>query len=205
MNSRKGQPPPQKKSVKRHATLVQVRQIPDADGYEFLHPRCALDRSEDLEEVVAMISQGEAEIATDELRWLLNGCPDLLAAHQYLGDIALADGDLPLARGHFGYAYHAGMKAWKQAGYPAPLKYSHPANRPFFDAGYGLVHCLLALNERRLAEETVAQMREADPSDPLHLQDLLDGKLPGCGEPTVADNLISLNIPPTWPPPGNPE
>ncbi len=58
-----------------------------------------------------MVAAGETEIARDELRWLLSECHDFLAAHKLLGDLALADNDVRLARGHFGYAYQIGLKA----------------------------------------------------------------------------------------------
>jgi len=176
--------------------MVQVRPAPGEAAFEFLHPRCALDRSEDLEEVEQMIEGGEVDIATDELRWLLNGCPDLIAAHRYLGELALAAEDVSLARGHFGYAYHAGLTAWKKAGYPAPLPYRLAANEPFFAAGQGLVQCLLELNERRLAEETGQVLLRADPTDPLRIRDILAGKTPpACGSPSPADALVTLDIP----------
>ena len=50
-----------------------MRRTADGQAWELLHPQCAGDRAEDLEEVQKMIDAGEAEIATDELRRLLNG------------------------------------------------------------------------------------------------------------------------------------
>ena len=74
-----------------------------------MHPRCVRDRAEDLEEVRAMIEAGELEIALDELRWLLADCREFIAAHVLLGELAVAtQGDLPLARGHFGAGYQLG-------------------------------------------------------------------------------------------------
>ena len=52
-----------------------------------------------------MMEAGEVDIAIDELRWLLSGCSDFIEAHRLLGELALAENDLPLARAHFGYAY----------------------------------------------------------------------------------------------------
>ena len=57
-----------------------------------------------------MIEAGETEVARDELQWLLGGCTDLIDAHKTLGEIALVEHDLPLARGHFGYAYQIGVE-----------------------------------------------------------------------------------------------
>ena len=36
-----------------------------------------------------MLAAGENEVARDELRWLLDGCPDFIAAHRMLGELAL--------------------------------------------------------------------------------------------------------------------
>ena len=86
--------------------------------------RAARDRQEDLEEVRKMLDAGEVEVATDECRWLLNGCSDCLEAHRLLGEIALAENDLPLARGHFGYAYRLGEQALDRAGCRGPAALS---------------------------------------------------------------------------------
>src|SRR5437016_1135736 len=115
--------------------MVMLRRSPAAAGWEFLHPRCALDRRDDLEEVQQMIEGGEHEIAVDELRWLLNGCSDFIDAHRQLGELALLDQDWQLARGHFGYAYQIGVKAWERTGKPTPVPYRLPGNQSFFEAG----------------------------------------------------------------------
>src|SRR5438552_1953622 len=62
--------------TRRSSDQVRVERIPNSGGWRFLHPRCALERAEDLEEIATMLEQGEAEIATDELRWVLSGCPN---------------------------------------------------------------------------------------------------------------------------------
>ena len=49
-------------------------------------------------------------------RWLLGGCSDFLARALSVGELALGEGDLPLAAGHFGYAYQLGIKARDAAG-----------------------------------------------------------------------------------------
>jgi len=117
-----------------------------------------------------MIEAGEIDIAVDELRWLLSGCSDSMEAHLLLGSLALSeDHDLPLARGHFGYAYQLGMKALRRAGRPAPLPYRLPANRSFFEAGKGLAHCLKELGQTDKAREVLEELLRADPSDPLGL------------------------------------
>jgi hypothetical protein len=120
-----------------------------------------------------MIAAGEHEIARDELRWLLEGCSDNIAAHELLGELALSEGNLPLARGHFGYAYQLGMKAIRAAGSPAPLPFEHLPNQAVFSAGKGLVHCLLKLDKRDVAAEVVEFLVQCDPRDPLLLRQLL--------------------------------
>ncbi len=100
-----------------------------------VHPRCAKARQDDLEEVEEMIAASETEIARDELRWLISECHNFLAAHTLLGDLAMAENDVRLARGHFGYAYQIGLKAIDAAGHVKPLPSRHAANRAFFAAG----------------------------------------------------------------------
>src|SRR5262245_53817937 len=89
---------------------IRVRRVEEG-AWELVHPRCAQARAEDIEEVHKMIAAGETEIARDELRWLLDECHDFIEAHTLLGDLALAENDLKLARGHYGYAYQLGLKA----------------------------------------------------------------------------------------------
>ncbi len=135
-----------------------------------MHPRCVRDRAEDLEEVRAMIGAGETEIALDELRWLLSGCSEFIAAHVLLGDLASAAGDLPLARGHYGAGYQLGLQTLRRAKMPKPLLYSQPANRPFFDAGRGVIECLRKLGKPQMAAEIVETLVSLDPSDSLQLR-----------------------------------
>jgi hypothetical protein len=162
-----------KSPTRRSATEVRVRQVPEDTVWEFLHPRCALERADDIEEVETILTAGENEIAMDELRWLLSGCSDFIQGHRMLGELALASGDLQLARGHFGFAFHAGAKAWKKAGKPAPLPYGRAANRDFFESGKGLAHCLIGAEKREMAEEVVHVLLQCDPTDPLGVKKLL--------------------------------
>lgn len=152
---------------RRQRTLLRVRRRPNERAWELVHPRCALERREDLEEVEAMLAAGETEIAVDELRWLLDGCGDFVAAHRLLGEQALADGDVRLARGHFGYAYEIGLSAMPQRGLDAPLPYRLPANRAFLESAKGLAWCLGQLGKRRLGRSVVEQLLKCDPTDPL--------------------------------------
>lgn len=164
--------------------LTQVRRAADGDAWEFVPPRCAQERQEDLEEVAQMLTAGEQEVALDELRWLLEDCRDFLAAHRLLGELHLTNDDLPLARAHFGYAYQIGLDAIARTVCPAaprvsaaqadailalpgPLPYERPANQPFFEAAKGLVWCL---GELKLADRAVAVCRQTltlDRTDPL--------------------------------------
>jgi tetratricopeptide (TPR) repeat protein len=113
-----------------------------------------------------MLAAGEEELAIDELRWLLEDCSDFIAAHKLLGELAVAAGDLPLARGHFGYAYQIGAAALSAKG-PGPLPYDLPANQPFLEAAKGLAFCLRQQGEVALARQVVEKMLACDPSDPL--------------------------------------
>ncbi len=170
---RKGKPNPSS-APPRHATEVTVRRRPDGT-WELQHPRCAVEREDDLRDVEAMIAAGEHDIARDELRWLLEGCSDNIAAHELLGELAMQAEDLSLARGHFGYAYQIGMKAIRRAGSPVPIPFEHAANQTFFSAGKGLVYCLVTLDKREMAAEVVDFLVHCDPRDPLNLRRLLSG------------------------------
>ncbi len=169
--AKKGRKP--KPAARRSATEVRVRQVPAENEWELLHPRCALERTDDIQEVETILAAGENEVAMDELRWLLSGCSDFIQAHRMLGELALAAGDLSLARGHFGFAFHAGAKAWKKAGKPSPLPYRRQANRDFFESGKGLVHCLQQAKKRQMVQEVVEVMLACDPTDPLAVRRLV--------------------------------
>jgi hypothetical protein len=141
-----------------------------------VHPRCARDRAEDLDEVKAMIEAEEFEIAVDELRWLVSGCSEFISAHCLLGQLAVVPAsDIPLARGHYGFAYQLGIRVLRRAGNPRPLLCRHPANHDFFLAGRGLAWCLAKLQKMDMAREVVATLLELDPSDPLELKAMLEG------------------------------
>jgi hypothetical protein len=158
-----------------------VREAQGGAGWELLHPRCALDRREDLDEVRTMIDAGEVDIAIDELRWLLDGCSDCIEAHGMLGELALsADQDPQLARGHFGYAYQLGLTALRRANMPTPVPYRVPANQAFFEAGKGLAYCLTQLEKPEMAREVLDLLLACDPTDPLGFTGMRAGL--GCGE-----------------------
>jgi tetratricopeptide (TPR) repeat protein len=157
------------------AEKLRLQEQRDAPGpaWEFVHPRCARKRRDDIEEVEDMVAAGEAEIARDELVWLLSECPDFLEAHLHLGLIALEDDDPKLARGHFGRAYELGLRALEAAGSPRPLPYALVGNKPFFEAAKGLVHCLVATGKLTVAEDVVRRTTTLDPTDPLALAALV--------------------------------
>lgn len=131
-----------------------------------------------------MIDAGEHEIALDELRWLLSDCAENIAAHTLLGELAAEDGDFALARGHYGAGYQLGLQTLRRAKMPKPVLYSQPANRPFFEAGQGLIGSLEKLGKSAMADEVVATLLELDPSDPLRLRAMVDTLRTG-GAPVV--------------------
>jgi len=142
-----------------------------------------------LEEVRLVIDAGEHEIALDELRWLLADCPENMAAHVLLGELAAEAGDFPLARGHYGAGYQSGLQTLRRAGMPKPLLYAQPANKAFFEAGSGLVGSLEKLGKSAMADEIVATLVELDPSDPLRLRAMVDALRTGCAP------IVSLESP----------
>jgi hypothetical protein len=137
-----------------------------------------------LEEVRLMIDAGEFEIARDELRWLLGDCPENMAAHVLLGELAAEEGDFSLSRGHYGAGYQLGLQTLRRAGMRKPLLYSQPANRSFFEAGRGLIDSLEKLGKSAMSNEVVATLVELDPSDPLKLRATVDALRTG-GAPVV--------------------
>jgi hypothetical protein len=169
----------------RSPSGLGVRRSTDGRSWVLVHPRCVRDRTEDLEDVRAMIDAGELEIAADELRWLLSGCPELIAAHELLGELAIAlHNDLPLARGHFGAGYQLGLQTLRRSNMPKPLLYAQPANRAFFETGRGLVWTLEKLGRRDMSQEIVETLLELDASDPLRLKSLVDELRTG-GAPVI--------------------
>jgi tetratricopeptide (TPR) repeat protein len=128
-----------------------------------------------MEEVRSMLDAGEVEVAIDELRWLLSGCRELLEAHKLLGEIALADGDLSLARAHLGYTYQLGEEAMRQAsGFTGSLPHAREANQPFLEAGKGLAYCLELQGDTAAAFQVARRLLELDPSDPLKVGEWMD-------------------------------
>lgn len=179
----------------KNAASLSVRQLADG-AWTLVHPRCALERQEDIEEVEVMIEAAEHEIARDELRWLLDGCSDNLAAHELLGEIALAEQDYRLARGHFGYAYEIGAKAIQAAAVdgklPSPFPFAIADNQSFYAAGKGLVYCLLQLDKREMAVAVSDLLMQCEPADPLNVQGLIS---PPPQSSTVEPAVFEIKLP----------
>jgi hypothetical protein len=98
-----------------------------------------------------------------------------------LGELARSVGDVPLARGHYGAGYQLGLQTLRRAKMPKPVLYSQLANRPFFEAGQGLVWSLETLSKPQMAEEVVMMLVELDPADPLRLRSMIDDMRSGGG------------------------
>jgi hypothetical protein len=159
--------------VAKRKRSIRVRAVSE-DAWEFVHPRCATARREDIEEVRIMIAAGETDVARDELRWLLDECHDFIEAHALLGDLAFAENDFKLARGHYGYAYQLGLRAIEQTKDVARVSGDNPANKPFFHGGQGLVRSLAKMGKRGLAQDVAKRLLQLDPADPLGLRSMLN-------------------------------
>ena len=114
-----------------------------------------------------MLAAGEVDVATDELRWLLNGCGSFIDAHKMLGELAACDGDNALRRRLKHYA-HPTILAIDEIGYLAydaraadllfqivSRRYEHRAilittNLPFkrWDTIFPNASCAVALIDR---------------------------------------------------------
>lgn len=143
----------------------------EGDRYTLVPPECALDRDLDLEEVHSMRDGGEPEIARDELLYLVADCRGFLEAHNLLGELALEEEDIPLARGHFGFAYECGLAALPER-FRGVLPAAAGYNPHFFAAGRGLARCLIAKGDLRKGREVLEQLAKFDPQEPV-TQDLL--------------------------------
>lgn len=154
-------------------TSVRVRLVPGQKSWELIHPPCARERADDVDEVRHMIEMGEYDVALDELRWLLNGCGDCIEAHRLLGELALLNHDARLARGHFGYAYEIGIAAIDRQRGSGPYPYERAANQAFLECGKGLARCLSELEKPQLARQVLERLLVLDPSDPLGAKAML--------------------------------
>lgn len=132
------------------------------------------DRADDIDEVRQMIDGGEPEIAADELRWLLAECPDHMAAHALLGELAAAENDLQLARAHFGYAFQIGDKTLNATRCPGPMPGADPRNAAWHDAALGLAWALEEQGDAKMADDVCAKAIKMDPADPAGIRAMLD-------------------------------
>jgi tetratricopeptide (TPR) repeat protein len=154
---------------------VALRRVRGTETWELVHPSCAAERREDLDEIRLMIDAGEFEVARDELLWLLGDCHDLIEAHAMLGELALEEGDVKLARGHFGYAFELGTKALPKEGLRGALPHARPANQAFLEAAKGLAWSFRELGQADRAADVLRQLLALDPSDPLGAAAMLAG------------------------------
>jgi len=138
----------------------------DGNRFALQAPICAVDRKEDLEEVHRMIAGGELEIARDELLYLVSDCRGFLEAHNLLGELALEENDVALARGHFGFAYEIGLDSLPK-GFRGILPANTDYNQPFFLAGRGLARCLIARGKRDDGREVLRQLLRFDPREEI--------------------------------------
>jgi hypothetical protein len=136
-----------------------------AEGqFEFQPPECACDRREDIDEVRNMISGGEQEIARDELLYLVSDCRGFLEAHNLLAELALEEGDIGIARGHFGFGYECCLNALPP-GFRGRLSSHRGQNAHFFAAGRGLARCLIAQKKTAEGREVLEFLARLDPTD----------------------------------------
>jgi hypothetical protein len=142
---------------------LQLRRL-DGNRFALQSPICARDRKEDLDEVHEMIAAGELEIARDELLYLVGDCRAFLEAHNLLGELALEEEDIALAKGHFGFAYEIGLDSLP-AGFRGILPADRDYNRAFFLAGRGLARCLIARGQRQDGREVLQQLARFDPRE----------------------------------------
>jgi hypothetical protein len=149
---------------------LRIRRL-EGNRVALLEPITARDRKEDIDEVRTMIARGELEIARDELLYLVSDCRGFLEAHNLLGELALEENDVPLAQGHFGFAYEIGMDSL-----PPAFKGRLPANKEyngaFFLAGRGVARCLIARGQHARGREVLEQLARLDPREE-HVQNLL--------------------------------
>jgi len=146
-----------------HPARLTLKRL-DGNRFAFQPPVCAVDRKEDLDEVHQMITAGELEIARDELLYLVADCRAFLEAHNLLGELALEENDLAIARGHFGFAYEIGLDSLPK-GFRGILPANIDYNRPFFLAGRGLARCLIARGQKAEGREVLVQLSRFDPRD----------------------------------------
>jgi len=111
-----------------------------------------------------MIRAEEFDIANDELLYLVSDCRGFLEAYNLLGELALEDNNVKLAKGHFGFGYETGLNLLSP-GFRAQLPANLGDNLHFFAAGRGLARCLIALGNRHDGREVLQRLAKFDPTD----------------------------------------
>jgi hypothetical protein len=166
------EPPDDDPAVSERAdpARLKLRRL-DGNRFAFQPPVCAFDRQEDIDEVQKMITDGELEIARDELLYLVSDCRGFLEAHNLLGELALEEEDISLARGHFGFAYEIGLDSLPP-GFRGILPAKREYNRAFFLAGRGLARCLIARGQHKEGRDVLVQLAKFDPQEE-HVRSLL--------------------------------
>lgn len=154
-----------------NSARLSLRRL-DANRFALLEPFTAIDRKEDIEEVRKMIAGAELEIARDELLYLVSDCRGFLEAHNLLGELALEEGDISLAQGHFGFAYEIGIDSLPP-GFKGRLPANKEYNGAFFLAGRGVARCLIARGQHAKGREVLEQLARLDPQEE-HVRALLD-------------------------------
>jgi hypothetical protein len=109
-----------------------------------------------------MIESAEYEIARDELLYLVSDCTGFVAAHFLLGQLALEENNVSLARGHFGFGYECALDVLPED-FDGRLPSSLPGNEPFFKSGQGLARCLISLKQPKKGRNVLRQLLEYDP------------------------------------------
>lgn len=177
-------------------TLVETR----PGVFQLTSPQCACNRLDDLDEVHTMIAADEGEIARDELLYLVADCQGFIEAHNLLGDLAVQEEDLSLARGHYGFAYESVLQLLP-AKFRGRLLVRFPLNAEFFRAGRGLARCLATLGKLDDCRAVLEQLQRLDPEEP-DTKELLGelesfektGTKPGGSDPLLYQ--LSMEAPP---------
>ena len=164
-NPRRGAKPPapQAKPKKLPPGALELKSL-EGNRYAFQAPECALDRDLDMAEVLEIRAAGEFEIARDELLYLVADCRGFLEAYIQLAELALEDEDIPLAKGHFGFAYENGLDVLP-LNFRGQLPSQEGYNHHFYAAGCGLARCLISRKEPQQAREVLNQLLKFDPTE----------------------------------------
>lgn len=140
-----------------------------------------------------MIAHDEPELAREELLYLVADCRAFFPAHNLLGDLAIAEDKLNVARGHFGFVYELTMQALG-TNFHGRLPATRGYNQHFFQAGKSLARCLATLGNLDEAADLLRQLLKLDPRE-VELRELLDecelARRPG----DAVVQLVSLQLP----------